>query len=171
MGKRLQPGRLLAGGIAAACTAVPAENVLAIVVLSNGFNFDGHAERVVRDIFETYYPPTPAQLAARQFTPASDEDATIAARVKEWVKRFPRATSTVPSSRRRCAALTPDIIAQSSVPVGQYGEPRKFEYAGKQSVPARCTYRVQYASIVLRWIFVFAPDGKVAGARFAEWQD
>ena len=67
--------------------AIFPDDGLAIVVLSNGYGFDGQADRVVREIFETYYPPTAAELAAG-FTPAPDEDEAIRGRVKEWVTRF-----------------------------------------------------------------------------------
>ena len=152
--------------------AIFPDDGLAIVVLSNGYGFDGQADRVVREIFETYYPPTAAELAAG-FTPAPDEDEAIRARVKEWVTRFAsgnidRAQLTPSMSE----VLTPDIVAQSSAILAQYGEPQKFAYAGKQSIDAGTlyTYRVEYTSKVLRWIFVLAPDGKITRARFAQWE-
>lgn len=71
------------------------------------------------------------------------------------------------------AALTPDLVKQTSAQVGPLGDPQSFTPVGQQSVAAGVTayvYRVVFKTTTLSEVFALDNDGKIAGIRLVPAQ-
>jgi CubicO group peptidase (beta-lactamase class C family) len=151
--------------------AIFPDDKLAVIVLSNGLNFTGSPERIVRQVFESYFPEARAAMAA--FTPASGEDPDITARAREWLGRLQ--SGNIDRSQlgaQMNAALTPAVLAQVKRQLSAFGTPNAFQYAGKtpRGTYTEYDYRVTFAKGVQKWLFVLGADRKIAGMRLLPWQ-
>lgn len=151
--------------------AIFPDDKLAVVVLSNDAGFAQTPERIVREVFEAYYPQ--AKPAKTTFSPAAGEDPNVTARAKEWLQRMQ--TGDVDRSQLDAQAnslLTADVVAQAKREFSPVGTPTSFQYAGKKQAQGYTTYeyRVVFKDSVAKWLFVFGPDGKISGLRLTPWQ-
>ena len=143
---------------------------LAIVVLSNGYNFSGQPERLVRSIFSAYYPD--ALPKPQTFVPAAGEDYAVTVRAKEWVHRLQTAdidrTQLTPEMSQ---ALTATLVQQVAGEVGTLGAPLTFQFAGKQAGAGftAYAYRVEFRAGVRRFIIAIDGAGKIGGRQMPEW--
>lgn len=145
-------------------------DTLAVIVLSNGLDFSGSPERIVRQVFESYFPEARAAMAA--FTPASGEDRNITARATDWLKRLQ--SGNIDRSQLTAqmnAAFTPAVVAQVTRQLSAFGTPNAFQYAGKaqRGTYTEYDYRVTFAKGVQKWLFVLDAAGKIAGMRLLPW--
>ncbi len=161
----------LAPGAGGYCyNAIFPDDRLAVIVLSNGYDFRGVPERMVERVLALYDPSVAAQAARAAAAPtaAPGEDPAVTARAKDWWHRL--ATGTVdlaqvdPAFAQR---LTPAFLANVRTALAAMGAPTGWVYVGSQSVPGATIY--EYWILVDGtphvWSIVLTPEGKIAGSR------
>lgn len=105
------------------------EQHLAIVVFSNTMNFDGTP--ITRDIFRTFVPLTPAQLAAESSS-APGEDPAITARMREqWTETVRGHIDPTLYAPGVAAKLPDDVVARVGARLAQLGPPTAFVFVRK----------------------------------------
>lgn len=113
--------------------------------------------------------PAPAPSPSLSASPGS-VDAAILLRAKEWLHRLQ--TGDIDRSQLDAkvnAALTADVVKQTSAQFSPLGDPVTFTFLGKQPVGTGMTayvYRVVFKSATLNEVFVLDKDGKISGIQF-----
>lgn len=104
------------------------EQHLAIVVLCNTMGFD--AATMTREMFRVFIPQTPAQVAA-EMRPASGEDPTVTARVREQWSEFVSGHVDRSLYDANLSAKLPDaLVAQVAAQLASLGQPTAFVFVG-----------------------------------------
>lgn len=145
----------LAPGAGGVCyNAIFPDDKLAVIVLSNGNDFQGVAENMTSRVLAAYDAPV--------------EDSRITAIAKDWFHRLQ--TGTVDLSKVAPAfaqRLTPDFLAQIQASLANTGEPTDWVYLGSQTVPGAVFYRysIRWAGATHTWSVGLTPEGTIAGSR------
>jgi D-alanyl-D-alanine carboxypeptidase len=128
-----------------------------VVVLGNSKAFNpGPA---VRRIFELFYPPTPAQIAAQ-----NQGDDVVLARARDVFKKLQTgsidASMLLPVTAKR---LTPKLMSQARSSLGRLGTPVRFEQTDKYALGTQTTYfyRLTFKQAVLGFEVSFDSAGKI----------
>ncbi len=133
---------------------------LAVIVLSNGYDFSGVPEGMVTQVLAAYDPHV---LAA-----APGEDPAVTARAKDWLARL-QSGNVDPSMVTPGFAklLTPNFVAQVKASLAGSGTATGWTYLGSQAVPGATVYRyrIVLGGVPHIWMLGLAPDGKIAGSR------
>ena len=160
----LAPG---AGGYS--YNAIFPDDKLAVVVLSNGYNFDGVPEQIVSRVLAAYDSSAswPATTIAPP-SPAPGEDPAVTMRAKDWFHRLQ--TGTVDMSRVEptfAQRLTPALLAQIRASLAGEGIPTDWVYMGSQTVPGATIYSywIRLAGVPHVWSIGLSPAGKIAGSQ------
>jgi len=159
----------LAPGAGGYClNAIFPDDKLAVIVLSNGYNFDGVPEQMAARVLAAYDPKA-AVTAAPAPSPAPGEQPAVTARVKDWWNRLETGTVDLAQVEPTFArALTPVMLAQVKAGIAEAGgTPSEWVYLGSQAFPGGTIYRY--------WILLngnprtftvgITPDGKIAGSQ------
>jgi D-alanyl-D-alanine carboxypeptidase len=159
----LSPG---AGGYC--YNAIFPDDDLAVIVLSNGYSFDGEPERMVARTLAAYDPRVASAMsAAAASSPAPGEDPAITARAEEWWHRLRSGTVDLSQVDTQFArSLTPELLA--SVEASLAGsEPAEWTYLGSQSVSGAVyyRYRIRVDGVEHVWSVGLTADKKIAGSR------
>jgi len=160
----------LAPGAGGYCfNAIFPDDNLAVVVLSNGYHFDGVPERMVERVLAAYYPDVAAQIAATTPpTPTPGEDAAVTLRSKDWFHRLQTGTVDLTQVTPNFAArLTPQLLSQVKARLSGAGTPTDWIYLGSQSVTGATIYRywIRLAGVPHVWSVGLSQDGKIAGSQ------
>ena len=137
--------------------AIFPDDHLAVIVLSNGYEFQGVPEQMASRVIDAYFPP----LAAR-------EDPAITARAKDWWNQLQTGhvdlTQTTPTFAAR---LTPAFLAQIKDMLASLGTPTGWTFTGSRTVPGVViySYRIHIAGVEHIWDVGLTPDGKIAGSQ------
>lgn len=160
----------LAPGAGGYCfNAIFPDDKLAVIVLSNGYDFDGVPERMVAGVLAAYDPAAAAQIAASAPpSPAPGEDPEVTARAKDWWHRLQ--TGTVDLARvdaRFAHMLTPEFLAQVKASLAGQGTPTDWIYIGSTAVPGATVYRywVRVGGVPHVWSVGLTPGGMIAGSQ------
>jgi CubicO group peptidase (beta-lactamase class C family) len=145
--------------------AIFPDDKLAVVVLSNGADFQAVPERIVTQVLAAYDPASAMRSAPP--TPVPGEDPAVTARAKDWLHRLQ--TGTVDLSQVDdvfAQKLTPDFLAQIQAGLANAGAPTDWRYLGTQNVPGAVisTYRIRLGDEQRIWSIGLTPDGKIAGS-------
>lgn len=160
----LSPG---AGGYC--YNAIFPDDRLAVIVLSNGYDFRGIPELMVERVLAAYDPNAASLLAATTPpTPAAGEDMSVTARAKDWWHRLQSGTVDLSQVDQTFAQrLTPALLAQIKTGLTGMGAPTDWIYLGSQTVHGTTMYRywIRIDGIPHVWSVGLTPDGKIAGSR------
>jgi CubicO group peptidase (beta-lactamase class C family) len=145
----------LAPGAGGYCyNAIFPDDKLAVIVLSNGYDFQGIAENVTSRVLAAYDAPM--------------EDPRITAIAKDWFHRLQTGTvdlsNVAPAFAQR---LTPDFLTQIRDSLAGTGDPTDWVYLGSQALPGAVYYRysIRWAGATHTWSVGLTPEGKIAGSR------
>ncbi len=159
----------LAPGAGGYCyNAIFPDDNLAVVVLSNGYNFDASAERVVGQVLATYDQRVAAQLAAAAPPPVAAEDRAVTARAKDWFRRLQTGTVDLtqvdPAFARQ---LRPEFLALIRTDLADKGTPTGWIYQGSRQVPGATIYRywIRLGGVPQVFSVALRSDGKIAGSQ------
>lgn len=160
----------LAPGAGGYCyNAIFPDDKLAVIVLSNGYDFDEVPERIAGEVLAAYDPSVAAVLAsAAPPTPAPGEIRAVRARAQDWWRRLQTGTvdlsQVVPSFADR---LTPEFLAQIKAALTNEGSPTDWIYVGSQEMPGATIYKywIRLGNVPHIWSVGLTPDGKIAGSR------
>ena len=128
-----------------------------VVVMGNSKDFN--AGPTVRQIFELFFPPTPAQIAADR----QGEDAALS-RARDVFRKLQSGTldssQLTPLAAKR---LTAKLLSQAKAQLGRLGAPTKFEQTDKYLLGMQTvyTYRVTFKQAVLGFVLSLDPAAKV----------
>ncbi len=124
--------------------AIFPDDGLAVIVLSNGYNFNGTAELMVERVLAAYYPGAGAMA---QPTPVPGEDSA----------------ATAQFARR----LTPQFLAQVKAGLAEMGTPTDWIFVGSQSIAGATVYRywIRIDGVPHIWSVAITPAGKIAGSK------
>jgi D-alanyl-D-alanine carboxypeptidase len=158
----LSPG---AGGYC--YNAIFPDDGLAVIVLSNGYSFEGEPERIVARTLAAYDPRAAADGNAAPASPAPGEDPAVTARAKDWWHRLQ--TGSVDMSlvdARFAQLLTPDLLASIEASLAERGAPTDWIYLGSQNVTGAVIYkyRIRLDGAEHVWSIGLTPDGKISGS-------
>ncbi len=159
----LSPG---AGGYC--YNAIFPDDHLAVIVLSNGFDFRGVPELMVQRILAAYDPNAAASLLAATPPPATGEDAAVTARAKDWWHRLQTGTVDLRQVTATFAQrLTPSFLGQIQGDLSGMGAPTDWIYLGSQGALGSTIYRywIRIDGIPHIWSIRLTPDGKIAGSQ------
>jgi D-alanyl-D-alanine carboxypeptidase len=136
---------------------------LAIIGLFN--NVAAPAESITAKIFDALHP----ELVPAHPTPAPNEDLSITARAKEWIRRVQ--TGKIDRSQLSGAmskALTSDLVAGAKAQFARLGPARALTYLGKTTQDSSTVYlyRVDFANDSLNLILSINAVGKIDGLLF-----
>jgi CubicO group peptidase (beta-lactamase class C family) len=157
----------LAPGAGGYCyNAIFPDDGLAVIILSNGYDFRGVPERMVVRVLAAYDPKAGALLApATAPSPAPGEDPAVTARAKEWYHRLQTGTVDLTQATPAFAArLTPDLLAQIHAGMAGTSEPTDWIYLGARSANGVTisTYWIRIDGAVHTWSIGLTHDGKIA---------
>ena len=148
----------LAPGSGGYCyNAIFPDDHLAVIVLSNGYGFEGVPEQMASRVIDGYFPP----LAGR-------EDPAITARAKDWWTQLQ--TGQVDRSHLTptfAALLTPAFLAQIKGTLAALGTPSAWTFTGSRTVPGVViySYRIRVADGEHTLDIGLTPDGRIAGSQ------
>jgi D-alanyl-D-alanine carboxypeptidase len=159
----------LAPGAGGYCyNAIFPDDDLAVIVLSNGYSFDGEPERMVARTLAAYDPRAASEIsAAPSSSPASGEDPAITARAKDWWHRLRSGTVDLSYVDTHFAqSLMPELLASIEASLAGKSEPTGWTYLGSQSVSGAViyNYRIRVDGVEHVWSVGLTPDGKIAGS-------
>ncbi len=144
----------LAPGAGGYCyNAIFPDDKLAIIVLSNGSDFQGVAERITSRVLAAYVAPV--------------EDPRMTAIAKDWFHRLQSGTvdlsKLAPAFAQR---LTPDFLSQIRESLAGAPDPTDWVYLGSHAVPGAVIYRysITWAGATHTWSVGVTPEGKIAGS-------
>jgi CubicO group peptidase (beta-lactamase class C family) len=158
----------LAPGAGGYCyNAIFPDDGLAVIILSNGYDFRGVPERMVVRVLAAYDPKAAAMLAPSTApSPAPGEDPAVTARAKDWYHRLQTGTVDLTQATPAFAArLTPDLLAQIHAGMAGTSEPTDWIYLGARTAAGGITistYWIRIDGAVHTWSIGLTPDGKVA---------
>ena len=133
--------------------AIFPDDKLAIIVLSNGSDFQGVAERITSRVLAAYV--------------ATVEDPRMTAIAKDWFHRLQSGTvdlsKVAPAFAQR---LTPDFLSQIHESLAGAPDPTDWVYLGSHAVPGAVIYRysITWAGATHTWSVGVTPEGKIAGS-------
>jgi CubicO group peptidase (beta-lactamase class C family) len=146
--------------------AIFPDDELAVVVLSNGAEFQTVPERIVMHVLEalntSYTVPPQAPLV-----PPPSEDPATTARAKDWLFRLQTGTVDLTQVDPRFAQLlTPDVLAHMQTALASSGTPTEWTYLGSESVPGAVItkYAVRLSDQPYTLSIGLTADGKIAGS-------
>jgi hypothetical protein len=159
----------LAPGVGGYClNAIFPDDKLAVIVLSNGYNFDGVPEQMTARVLAAYDPKATVAGAVAAPSPAPGEQPAITARVKDWWNRLE--TGTVDPAQLDptfARALTPAMIAQIKAGIAEAGgSPTEWVYTGSQPFPGGTLYHywIRLNGNPRTFTVGITTDGKIAGS-------
>jgi CubicO group peptidase (beta-lactamase class C family) len=163
----LAPG---AGGYS--LNAIFPDDKLAVIVLSNGYSFDGVPEQMTARVLAAYDPkaavgaviaPSPAP------SPAPGEQPAITARVKDWWNRLETGTVDLAQVEPTFArSLTPAMLAQVKSGIAEAGgTPTEWVYTGSQAFPGGTLYHywIRLNGNPRTFTVGITAGGKIAGSQ------
>lgn len=145
------------------------DDELAIVVLSNGANFDGVPEQMAARVLAAYYPSAETQMTPiASPTPAPGEVPTATDRAKDWWHRLQTGTVDLSQVTPRFAQrLTPEFLAQVKMELEGQGTPTDWIYLGSRTVEGVTIYNywIRLGGVAHVWSVGLTSDGKIAGSQ------
>ena len=149
-------------GFSASNMTYPDDHLVIIGLFNNAA---APAESITAKIFDALHP----DLVPVHPTPAPNEDLSVTARAKEWVRRVQ--TGSIDRSQLSATmskALTPDLVAGAKAQFAALGAPKAFTFLGKTSQGASTVYvyRVDFRSDSLNLILSVDGAGKIDGLLF-----
>ncbi len=136
---------------------------LAIIALFN--EVQAPAESITAKIFDALHP----ELVPAHPTPAPNEDLSVTARAKEWIRRIQSgAIDRTQLSATMSRALTPQLVSGAKAQFGRLGPVQMLTYLGKtaQGSSIVYVYRVDFANDSLNLILSINSAGKIDGLLF-----
>ncbi|MBV8726957.1 MAG: beta-lactamase family protein [Candidatus Eremiobacteraeota bacterium] len=136
---------------------------LAIIALFN--QVQAPAESITARIFDALHP----EIVPVHPTPAPNEDLSITARAKEWIRRVQTGKiDRAQLSTAMSTALTPELVAGAKAQFRRLGPTRMLTYLGKtvQGSSTAYVYRVDFGSDSLNMILSIDATGKIDGLLF-----
>lgn len=159
----------LAPGAGGYCyNAIFPDDKLAVIVLSNGYNFDGVAEQIVSRVLAAYDSSASWPVTIVPPSPAPGEDPAVTRRAKDWFHRLQ--TGTVDRSRVEptfAQRLTPAFLAQLRAALVTEGTPTDWVYVGSQTAAGVTvsSYWIRLSGVPHIWSIALTAGGKIAGSQ------